>query len=111
MKLENMKKFECVMVFALAIAVGMVVVALIRWRVCRAWAARACLDRDTVKLAKSISMRFAFYGSIVILFLGHESHSYGFAAPLAAAWLALGVYASYVLMERLKLLDRLASPV
>lgn len=111
MKLENIKTFDCVMVQALAIAVVMVVVALLLRRFCRAWMARAWLDRNTVRLAKSMSMGAAFYGSIMILFMGHESHSYGFAVPLAAAWLALGVYASYVFMERLKLLDQPPSHV
>ena len=107
--MENVKALDCVIGLTLATAVVTVVVALLLGRTIREWMAKAYLDRNVVKLTKSMSMAAAFHGSLVILFFGHKSHSFGLAAPLAAAWLVGGIYVSYIFLKRLEVLDQLAS--
>lgn len=107
--MEDDEVHDCMIVLSVAAAVVTVVVASVLWQTVRGWIAKAYLDRNVVKLAKSMAMAAAFYGSLLILLLGYRSQSLGLAAPMAAAWLVGGTYVSYVFIIRLEVLDRSAS--
>ena len=85
------------------------IVASVLRRPVRERTTKAYLDRNVVKLAKSMAMAGGFYGSLVILVFGHMSQSFELAAPMAAAWLAGGIYLSWLFVKRLQMLDQLAS--
>ena len=107
--MENGKTLDCVIALTVATAMVTVVVAPVLRRPIREWTAKAYLDRNVVKLAKSMAMAGGFYGSLVILFFGHMSQSLELAAPMAAAWLVGGIYLSWLFVRRLQMLDQLAS--
>lgn len=107
--MENIKTLDCVVLLTLATAVVTAVVASLLRRPIREWTAKAFHDRNVVKLAKSMSMAGAFHGSLLILFFGYRSQSFGLAAPLAAAWLVGGICVSWVFTKRLQRLGQLAN--
>ena len=107
--MENIKTLDCVILLTLATVVVAAVVASLLRRPIRVWTAKAFHNRNVVELAKSMSIAGAFHGSLLILFCGYRSQSFGLAAPLAAAWLVGGICVSWVFMKRLQMLDQLAS--
>lgn len=107
--MEVCEVHDCKIVLSVAATVVTVVVASVLWQPARGWMAKAYLDRNVVKLAKSMAMAAGFYGSLLILLLGYRRQSLGLAAPMAAVWLVTGAYVSYVCMKWLEVLDRSAS--